>query len=278
MNKGYLMLIVGLFIGNITLNAQGFVNGSFESWGLSNTCEINLAPDNWGNYSTGCIAFDEANQLLCTSTIPGAASNGNIYARACAGPDWQGGEGVFQLVSNLNPGQQYTFSFDYAGSNLYGGSDSVTWRVFIDDTLVTQTPYFSSSQSTWSTFTYSFTATQTTHKIGFRSYFIYPCVTCAGSSGIDNVKFNEMPTGNLNVQQQSSYTFYPLPCSDKLNIEGNFGYPVELTMYNLNGQVVLKNTFTRNTQIQTNTLLPGVYLGIIRKNGEVVFKQSLLKE
>lgn len=258
------------------VKAQTFLNGSFETWGQPNICEVNHTPDSWINYSTGCLALDEANQTLCFSTIPGTASNGNIYARACAGPDWQGGEGIYQLVGNLNPGQQYTFSFDYAGSNLYGGSDQVKWRVYIDDTLVAQTPYLPSSQQNWSTFTHSFTATLTTHKIGFRAYFIYPCTSCDGSTGIDNIKFNEIPT-SVGNHEPTPFALYPIPMKEELSIQNNRGDEVEVALYDVNGKEVIHDQLTRFIQLPTVGLVNGIYLCVIRKNGNVMFRQTIIK-
>lgn len=276
--KYSVVLIIYQVLGIVQLHAQGFINGSFETWGNPSVCEINVSPDGWTNYSTGCVAFDEANQLLCTSTIPGAASNGNIYARACAGPDWQGGEGVYQMVNNLNPGQSYTISFDYAGSNLYGGTDSVTWRVFVNDTLITQTPYFSSLQANWTTFVLSFVASQSTQKIGFRSYFKNPCVTCGGSSGIDNIKFNEMPTELPEVMAENGIRVYPNPASSSLMISSNLPENLQAEVYDLHSKKILKRNFNSSVDMNIDVLVPGLYLCLVRQEGNIVFRGFFTKK
>lgn len=199
-------------------NAQTILNGSLEKWGDDHVCEINLTPNDWTNYSTGCLALDEANFLICPTTIPPNASHGNIYARACAGPDWQGGEGLFQDVSGFVAGQSYTLHFDYAGSNLYGGSDSVKWRIYIDDTLVDQTPYFSSAKNTWSAHAFNFEATQTTHKIGIRAYFIFPSTTGDGSAAIDNISLSAGQAGLDEDLKANGIQIFPTLFQDQITV------------------------------------------------------------
>ncbi len=166
MNRHIYLLI--LFFICATVNGQTITNPSLENWGVPNSCEINLAPDGWSGYSTGGVDPDEANFPLCPSTIPSAASNGNIYARCVAYP--LGGEGMFQIISGFVIGNSYQVSFDYAGSNLFGGYDDIDWHLFIDDIDLNQTPVYHSTDSTWITHTYYFTATMTSHKIGVRLF------------------------------------------------------------------------------------------------------------
>lgn len=269
------ILLFGFMMSGVYAKAQVFINGSFESWGVANVCEINVSPDGWTNYSTGCSALDEANQLLCTSTIPGSASNGNIYARACAGPDWQGGEGIYQMVSNLNPGQQYVLSFDYAGSNLYGGTDSVLWRVYVDDTLITQTPYYSSLQSNWITFNWSFIASQNTHKIGFRSYFKNPCVTCAGSAGIDNMLFAESTADLVHQVNDPLIQLYPNPVDDYLMLENLGRDRMDISVYDLTSKIFIKASGHESVRLNTQSLPSGMYACVVRKKGVVVYKKMI---
>jgi hypothetical protein len=269
-----LLFVIG--IAN-ELKAQSFINGSFETWGIANSCEINITPDGWSNYSNGCIAFDEANFPICPTTIPSSASQGSIYARACAGPDWQGGEGVFQTISGLAIGQSYTVSFDYAGSNLYAGSDSVRWKLFIDDVNVNQTPFFSSSKYTWSTHTYSFTATQQIHKIGFRAYFIYPSVSGDGSAGIDNVTLSGSETGITNNSLSSGIKVYPKLMDNTVFISTEGTEMVELVLYDINSNELLKNTFFGSTSLNVECLPKGIYVCLIKHNNYVVLRETLIK-
>lgn len=274
----YLFLVASLFSFVHTIKAQNFLNGSFESWGIANICEINTSPDNWINYSVACSAFDEANFNLCPSTIPPNASDGNIYARACAGPDWQGGEGVYQIVSNFNVGQVYTISFDYAGSNLYGGTDSVRWKVYINDTLVSQTPFCSSLQNTWLNYTYNFIPTQSINKIGFRAYFINPSITGSGSAGIDNIKLeHDVVTNVSNNQLEHELKMYPIPLENNLTIEHSSKEELDVVLLDLNLIEKVKQKFTNKVSFSTTNLSNGMYICLVKKKGEVIYRKILQK-
>lgn len=276
MNKSFitLILITSIVLFSYAVKAQSFLNGSFESWGVANVCEINVTPDNWINYSVAGIAFDEGNLNLCPSTIPPNASDGNVYARAMAGPDWQGGEGIYQNVSNINVGQVYTISFDYAGSNLYGGSDTVRWKVFINDTLVTQTPYFSSLQNTWSNFSYSFIATQSVNKIGFRAYKL----NGPGSAGIDNVKLEyDIATNVNNTLIENEFKIYPVPLDNILNVEHNSNEELDVVLLDLNLVEKVKQQFKNKATLSTEKLSSGLYICLVKKKGVVIYRMTLLK-
>jgi len=183
-----------------SLNAQNFMNASVELWGIPGVCEVNIQPDDWTNYTNGGIGPDEANFSICPTTIPPNASNGNVYARMYA-QDNTSGEGMFQNISGFVPGNVYDISFDYAGSNLYGGTNDSRWHLFIDDVDVDQTPVFQSTEINWSSHSFSFTASATTHKIGVRLYTT-PNPTSTGSGAIDNFTLtidssSFLPSGNF---------------------------------------------------------------------------------
>ena len=274
-------ILVILFIALINnVKAQNFINGSFETWGAANNCEINVSPDGWINYSTGCSELDEANFPLCPSTIPASASNGNIYARACAGPDWQGGEGVYQNISGLSVGQVYTFTFDYAGSNLYGGTDSVRWKVFIDDVQIDQTPFFSSAKNTWSTHLVSFVATQTTQKIGVRAYFINPSITGSGSAGLDNLILTGSgeETGLNASIENNNIEVYPTVMDHSLWIKTKNQEDLEVLVYDINANMKVGEKCKGDITLNVEGLLPGTYFCLVKQNGMLVFRQILIKK
>jgi hypothetical protein len=279
MKKNYFICLIATIASlSYSSKAQNFLNGSFESWGVANVCEINTVPDNWINYSVACAAFDEANFTLCPSTIPPNASDGNVYARACAGPDWQGGEGVYQNVSNFNVGQVYTLSFDYAGSNLYGGTDSVRWKVYINDTLVSLTPFCSSLQNTWLNFSYSFIPTQSVNKIGFRAYFINPSISGSGSAGIDNVKLeHDVVTSVSNTQLDNDVKIYPVPLDNSLTIEHTSNDELDVVLLDLNLVEKVKQQFKNKVVLSTANLSKGLYICLVKKKGVVIHRKTLLK-
>ncbi len=164
--------------------AQNFTNSSVETWGNINLCEINSPPDNWFDYTNGTgLAVDEGNFSLCPTTIPPNASNGIVYARSNARTD-STGEGMYQNIAGLIPGVAYQISFDYAGSNLWGGTNDCRWHIFIDDIDVDQTPVFHSTDAFWTPHAFVFLATDTIHKIGFRAFTTNN--SGSGSGAIDN--------------------------------------------------------------------------------------------
>ncbi len=257
-------------------DAQSFVNGSLEAWGVAQTCEINTAPDGWLGFSNGCSEVDEAQFPLCPSTIPPNASNGNIYARACCGINQ--GEGISQTVSNMIPGLTYTISFDYAGSNLYGGGDSANWNVFIDTVNSFHTPTFSSAKSTWSTYSFNFVATDTSHTFGFRAYSQPPMFTGA-SAGIDNIQMT-MPGGETGVSTQTyknEIQVYPTLMDKNLMVKMKSNDAMDLILYDLNSKQWKKEKISGSTFLNVETLPSGVYVCVMRINGNVVFKQTVMK-
>jgi hypothetical protein len=181
-----LRILVGWMFLPALAASQTLLNPSFETWGDSALCEVNTTADGWLNYSNGGIGSDEANFNLCPTTIPPAASNGIVYSRSVAFGG--SGEGQYQIVSGFLAGASYSISFDYAGSNLYGGLDSVRWHIFIDDIDVDQTPAFKSTDTIWSSHSYTFIATATSHKIGVRAFAVLSSGT--GSAAIDNFGLN----------------------------------------------------------------------------------------
>lgn len=263
-----------------SMNGQSFINGSFETWGSSTICNVNSTPNDWLDYSVACAEVDEANFTLCPTTIPPSASAGNIYARACAGPDWQGGEGVYQNISGFSIGQLYTISFDYAGSNLYGGSDSVCWKVYIDDSLINQTPYFSSSKNTWTTFSHSFIPTLSVHKIGVRAYFINPSVTGDGSAGLDNfilTKHGE-ETGLENNPERGTVQIYPIVMENYVTLKNKEGEECDVMVYDINSSLRITQRFKGETSLNVEGLTPGVYFFIVKSKNNLISRQTLLKK
>lgn len=250
-------------------NAQGFTNPSVENWGVSTTCDINTAPDTWSDYSDGGIGFDEANFSLCATTIPSYASNGNVYARASAQTPTSG-EGMFQIVTGLAIGTVYQISFDYAGSNLYGGTNDMKWHLFIDDNDVNQTPVFHSYDSSWTTHSFSFTATAASHKIGFRAYTI--STSGAGSAAIDNFTFSISNTvvgpSNMLVLE-----LFPNPFQNELKVVVDSDFPCEISLFDISSRKLMELEFVKSATLNTEELPAGVYFFEIRCGYEIGFRK-----
>jgi len=174
--------------------AQQFTNGSFENWGPSNVCMVNTPPDDWQNFSTVGIGVDEGDFSVCPHSVPIGAADGDAYCRAYA-PNG-GGEGIVQTVDGFLVGSVYRITYRYSGSNLYGGIANGKWGIYFDGTLVHESPTIASSQTSWGTHSYTFTATATSHAIGFRGIYAGP--SSSASLGLDDVRI-EIGASNFGV-------------------------------------------------------------------------------
>jgi len=174
------------------VTAQQFTNASFEAWGDPASCGINTPPDSWiGFNGSGAPGVDEGNFAVCFHTIPAGAHGGTTYVRSYATVG--GGEGIAQTVSGFAPGRTYQIRFYYSGSNKYGGVADGAWRTYIDGVNIDETPYYSSLQTTWSERTMTFTATNTSHEIGFRGWRTQSG-TGSASLGMDDVSILPVAT------------------------------------------------------------------------------------
>lgn len=269
-------LLIAFFLSYGIATAQNFTNPSVENWGYTAICEVNVPPDNWSDYSLGIgEGVDEANFSLCPTTIPANASNGLVYARAIA-ISGTTGEGMFQNVPGFIPGSVYHVFFDYAGSNLYTGTNDVQWHLFIDDMDVDQTPVFSSTDSLWETHSFGFTATAATHKIGFRA-----CTAAAGgagSAGIDNF----ILTSTVGIEDHNSdlaASLFPNPFSFSTTLQTNKTFKdASLIVYNLSGQPVkqVNHISGQTVNLHRGNLPNGLYYIRLIQDNSVVLRKKLI--
>lgn len=255
-------------------NAQYFINPSVENWGNPNFCAINIAPDNWVSYSNGCQSGpDEVNFLICPTTIPTHAADGNVYARMCAN-DSISGEGMYQIVSGFVIGNSYGINFYYAGSNLIAGPNDIQWNLFLNDTDVNQTPVFHSTDTMWLSHTYVFIATNMSLKIGFR---VYTTGGNFGSGAIDNLSIssaNEV----VNAEAQIKFLIYPNPFLDKINIDNFSNQPLEIILSDITSRKILQKKFTNSISLNTEQLAKGIYLYEVRSKSGVIKKGKVVKD
>lgn len=274
--KKYLLLPFYLLISNL-LSGQSFTNFSLELWSSATVCETNTPPDGWTDYSNVGIGPDEGNLSLCPSTIPPTASNGNIYARCLAGNP-NTGEGMFQYLTGLTIGLSYTISYDYCGSNRWGGSGDCVWHLFLDDVDVNQSAIFSSADTVWHTNNYSFVATSTTHKVGVRAYT--PTYNGGGSAAIDRFIIEHSKSTDITDELLAAeVSVYPNPFNDNLTINTpNNQSSKTFTITDILGKVLFHHEFVDLTTVTTDLLPSGIYLYEVR-NDNVIFKQGkLVKE
>ena len=75
----------------------------------------------------------------------------------------------------------------------------------------------------------------------------------------------ELPEDAINI--------FPIPTIYQLNIEANSTDLATYKMYNINGNLILENTFTKNTKVDLNNMAKGTYLlDISTKEGRITKK------
>ncbi|MBX2959879.1 MAG: T9SS type A sorting domain-containing protein [Flavobacteriales bacterium] len=240
---------------------QSFVNSSLELWGAPDTCYVNTAPDDWFDYSSGGgLGMDKIDFLLCPTTRPSNTTDGTNCGRM-AGVSASSGEGMYQEILGFTSDTTYNISFDYVGSDyLSGFSGQNQIHLFIDDIDVGQTPIFNSTDSTWNSYNFNFTATQLTHKIGIRLYKI----SGSANAAVDNFKLliqtpneiKELATDNRRIK------IYPNPNNGNFTIEHNLnGNNYVLEIVDVMGNTVHREILTNGNQqkIETKQLSSGIY-------------------
>jgi hypothetical protein len=257
--------------------SQSFINSSLEMWAVPSVCETNTPPDGWTDYSNVGIGPDEGTLTICPSTIPPNAADGNTYARCLAGNP-STGEGMYQDVPGFIIGNSYTISYDFCGSNLWGGSGDCIWHLFLDDVDVNQSAVFSSGNPVWQMNYYTFTATMTTHKFGFRAYT--PTFNGGGSAGIDNfIIETSKPTGTTDYFAQSGAVVYPNPCSDLLSVNTKYTYgSCVFSLFDLAGRKIMQQEFSGACKVNTWTLNTGIYFYELLNDNRIVKRGSITKK
>jgi hypothetical protein len=264
-------------ISFVSLNSFGqvFTNASFESWGSPTVCETNTPPDGWSDYSNVGLAPDEANFPLCATTIPSSAFAGDVYARCLSGNPTTG-EGMFQIVHNFTIGNPYMITYHFCGSNRWGGSGDCVWHLFIDDVDVNQSMVFSSSDTIWHLNTFSFRATQLSHKIGVRAYT--PTFNGGGSAAIDLFMIEASSTLAVGDLDESEITVGPNPFDNNLILihSDQLNAP-RILLLNLTGQIVIDAVVSDSRKISTGFLPPAVYVYQIRSDNKIIKQGKIVK-
>ena len=275
MKKAILILSFSMFMYSVY--GQSFTNPSLESWSSPTVCETNTPPDGWTDYSNVGIGPDEGNLSLCPSTIPPVAANGNIYARCLAGNP-NTGEGMFQFISNLVIGKTYTVSYQFCGSNRWGGSGDSVWHLFLDDVDVNQSAVFSSADTVWHTNYFTFIATATMHKIGVRAYT--PTYNGGGSAAIDLFSIEQSkPTGIQNSILETDLSVYPNPFMNVVSVNNNSNLEyLTFSLVDIIGQTIFHQSFSNFASFNTEMLPQGIYFYEIKNKNEVVRIGKLIKE
>jgi hypothetical protein len=269
MKKNYTLLLLFSLPAFTASFSQALLNPSFESWGSSTACEVNVTPDSWVNYSNAGLEVDEANFSYCPTTIPPAPADGNVYARSY-GASTASGEGFYQIVNGFTPGSSYLISYSYSGSNLYGGTDPVQWHTFIDDQDVNTSPVFQSTDAVWTLHNYVFVATSASHKIGFR---LYSTTGNSGSGAMDHVDVSET-TALILLPGIKGIAVYPSIVSDVLHLDLNRVENTNIVVYSSLGQQVASLIPGGDkVTLDVTALEKGIYFVRISTDKEVVVKR-----
>jgi hypothetical protein len=196
MKKFLKSLVVSILVFSASANAALITNGSFESLydasggeidNLATIAEYTPGDGNRADYLSGLSAAGNwgiYDSLLGWDTIlPGIevqysgtvvdASDGNNYleldthTNLGTGTDDSNG-GIFQFVTDLTVGEAYLLSFDYQGRK--SDADSNVMTVSWTGDAGTENELFDITEAytdTWTTYTYSFLASDTTMKLQF---------------------------------------------------------------------------------------------------------------
>ena len=121
-------------------------------------------------------------------------------------------------------------------------------------------------------------ATDTVHTFGFRAYSQPPMLTGA-SAAIDNIQLDKPgeETGVNTQYNKLGIQVYPTCMDSRLFVKLNSVASVELFIYDLNAQLWKKEQIKGSTFLNVESLPAGVYFCVMRQQGIVVFKQTVIK-
>jgi len=90
---------------------------------------------------------------------------------------------------------------------------------------------------------------------------------------INGVSFQTTAPSYINESNQDIFNIYPIPATYSLNIEANSTDLATYKMYDINGNLISENTFTKNTKLDLSHLAKGNYLlNISTKEGSITKK------
>jgi hypothetical protein len=263
--KYVVVLVLFQLLPASRLFSQSFINPSLEDWADTSLCEINIPPDYWFNFSNSGAGPDEANYPLCPSSIPGRASQGRVYARFMAGNPVSG-EGMHQVVLGFSPGRTYRLSFDYAGSNRWGGTDTCHFLIYLNGAVTDSTPTFSSTDTTWRRYFVSFTAPSTAIDFGFRA-MVPHYQSAGGSAAIDNFSFQESLISDVSTEKRVGVVLYPNPFRDELRVSCPGSSVVYLELKDIFGRTVFEKEIPEGEAVHTSSLTTGCYVALVHPRG-----------
>ena len=90
---------------------------------------------------------------------------------------------------------------------------------------------------------------------------------------INGVSFQTTAPSYINESNQDIFNIYPIPATYNLNLESAIDNITTYKIYDLNGNLILENAFTKNTKVDLSNMAKGTYLlNISTKKGSITKK------
>ena len=163
--RNYLLAVVLVLGGGMTSTASAAI---IFSDGFTGYTGINTPPVGWVQFNDHGAGVDGAQSSfwLGSGNTTSLSPEGDLdYVRS--NTSGLTGEGLAISISGLITGQQYTISFFNAASVAFAGGDSF-WDVFLDGGVIGSSAVASVSTLAWLSNSIMFSATSSSHQIGFR--------------------------------------------------------------------------------------------------------------
>ncbi len=256
----------------MTLNAQTFLNGSFENT-TSTGCDYNMTNDDFNAKMQKVYGYGAANELDIQITgcyipsVPNGLKVISLNARASnSGVDAV----AMELSAPLVSGQTYTISFQALGSIEFSTvlatiniGCSLTGNNLAPPTIYTPTL----SAGEWKLFTFSFVAPNNGKYIT-----IIPQSNAAAASAWTNFDAFTITPGLSTTESENSQSvkIYPNPVQDYLNVSG-LKKSENYSIINAAGQKVMKGTVSENEKIDAQKLSSGLYFLLLENGSKIKF-------
>lgn len=221
---------------------------------------------------------------------PGSTSSGNNGTRGLklyddGNPSITGSSRrLYQLVQGLTVGSMYNFSMDSKSeaantpSEVYILNTEITDEVGIDangysDSSVVTGMSITNDEGSWTTTTFSFTATTTEVVIYVRSL---SSVDQDTEVFYDNISLKENVTASVDKVFGSNFSVYPNPTKNTISIRSSVSID-KAEVFNVIGKKVISSTRFENNSIDVSKLSKGVYFLKVT-SGDAIATKKIIKE
>ncbi len=194
-----------------------------------------------------------------------------------------------QIVTGLVPGNTYILEF-WAGGEVndpYFDADGLFAVDLGFGNIMLRnkpTPY---NTGVGTRFIILFNATATVHTIKFINWG-HICLSCT-ELVLDDVKLytiQDLPPHSpvslcgvgISELNENEANIFPNPVADELTVKTADNEPSELTIYDLASRILIQQTFTSTTTVNTKQLPNGMYLYELRNKNNVIKNGKIIKE